>query len=246
MVIEKRNGICGIDAMTLRWLAMVLMLLDHIWLTLLKPDCIWLTYLGRVAFPIFAFQIAEGCAHTSNFKRYALRLGFFALLSEIPYNMLRTGMGGFFALQYQNVMFTLLIGLLTLRLLLWAKDKTLWHKLFSILVFAIAYQVAVMLHSDYGGIGVTVVVMFGLTNPLRRSRLIQLICLTLLMAARVTDTGSWGNPYQMFAVLAMGPIFLYNGTAGSKNKILQYGAYLFYPAHISVLVILRYLAVKYG
>ena len=58
----------GISAMTLRLLAMGLMLLDHLWATIV-PGSNWMTYLGRLAFPIFAFQIAEGFFHTKDIKR---------------------------------------------------------------------------------------------------------------------------------------------------------------------------------
>lgn len=74
----------GIDSFMLHILAMTLMLCDHLWATLL-PGQEWLTCVGRLAFPIFAFMIAEGYAHTSNVKKYMGRLFVFALVSEIPF-----------------------------------------------------------------------------------------------------------------------------------------------------------------
>lgn len=62
-----------INANTLRLIACILMLMDHAWATVI-PGSDWLTYAGRMAFPIFAFQIAEGFFHTSDFKKYARRL----------------------------------------------------------------------------------------------------------------------------------------------------------------------------
>lgn len=73
-----------------------------------------MTNLGRLAFPIFAFQIAEGYARTHNFKRYLGRMFLFALISELPFNLM-TG-GGLLFPFHQNVMFTFCLALLMLRL----------------------------------------------------------------------------------------------------------------------------------
>ena len=99
---------------------------------------------------------------------------------------------------------------------------------------------------DYGGLGVTTVVMFGLSRDLKYSNLIRVLCLYLIEFAFVLSRGSFDMPVQLLSVLSMIPICLYNGKPGRKNKFLKYCAYLFYPAHISVLVILRYLVVKLG
>ncbi|MFR5126249.1 TraX family protein [Blautia massiliensis (ex Durand et al. 2017)] len=58
----------GIDSFTLHILAMLFMLCDHLWATLF-PAQEWMTCVGRLAFPIFAFMIAEGCYYTSNVKK---------------------------------------------------------------------------------------------------------------------------------------------------------------------------------
>ena len=233
----------GLDSRALQWLALALMLADHIghimvnWLDPMVYFC--LRCVGRLAFPIFAFQIAEGCVHTSNLKKYATRIFLFGLLSEIPFNMMFTGMG-FFDIRHQNVMFTLLLGLLSLRLLLWARAQGWGRKLLAMLAFAAAYLLAEGLCMDYGGIGVATVVMFGLSGSLRYKTAIRTLCLFLLNYAALLQSGSFHMPIRLLAVLAMVPIALYSGKQGRKNKLLQYGAYLFYPAHISVLVILRY------
>ena len=77
----------GLTATHLRILALVLMLLDHLWGTVV-PGNNWMTYVGRMAFPIFAFQAAEGYHHTHDFKGYCKRLALFALISEIPFNLM--------------------------------------------------------------------------------------------------------------------------------------------------------------
>ena len=63
------------------------MLCDHLWGISVRGND-WLTCVGRLAFPIFAFMIVEGYFHTKNLKKYVLRLLFFAVISEIPYPIL--------------------------------------------------------------------------------------------------------------------------------------------------------------
>ena len=247
VVLVIKEKAVGLNARGLQWIALFLMLLDHggyILGKLIHPAVFfYLHCIGRLAFPIFAFQIAEGCVHTSNWKKYALRIFVFGLISEIPFNMMHTGMN-FRDPTQQNVMFTLLLGLLSLRLLLWARERNWGYKLLGVAVFAAAYLAADWLCLDYGGTGVAVVVMFGLSGSLKYKTAVQILCLFLLNYAHLLKHDALGMPVQLLATFAMVPIALYNGKQGAKNKALQYGAYLFYPAHISVLVILRYLLIR--
>ena len=108
-LIKKPFG--GLTANMLRTIAVIFMLSDHIWATALSFGD-WMTYIGRMAFPIFAFQIAEGFVHTSNFKKFALRLLGFAVITENPFNLFYSSR--WFNPYHQNVLFTLLLGLLAI------------------------------------------------------------------------------------------------------------------------------------
>ncbi|MEG2678032.1 MAG: TraX family protein, partial [Oscillospiraceae bacterium] len=99
----------GIDASALRLIAISAMLLDHLWGTVV-PGNQWMTCVGRIAFPIFAFQLVEGYFHTKSLKKYLLRMLAFAIISEIPFDLMTAGT--VFYPFHQNVIFTLLIGLL--------------------------------------------------------------------------------------------------------------------------------------
>lgn len=212
-----KGGKFSLTAAQLRILALLLMLVDHVGRTVF-PEQLWMVGLGRLAFPIFAFQTAEGYRHTRDLKRYCLRLAVFALVSEVPFNLMVDG--GVFFPGHQNVMFTMLLGLLCCR----AWDGRRWWQLALLLFLAEAGQV------DYGMLGVGTVLVF---HVFRQDRILLpffLGCIHLF---------GWGFPsVQGFAVLAWLPISRYRGEKGRGGKWLQYGSYLFYPLHMLLLGLL--------
>ncbi|MCM1057093.1 MAG: conjugal transfer protein TraX [Firmicutes bacterium] len=136
--MQKKKGIPG---STVKIVAVVTMLIDHTAAVLLTRIVLargyyaamwdaerflawmkenWLLFygmqvmrlIGRLGFPIFCFLLVEGFQKTRNVKKYIFRLGLFALISEIPFDLALTGRMWYFG--YQNVYFTLLIGILTL------------------------------------------------------------------------------------------------------------------------------------
>lgn len=242
------NKMKKLNSRSLQMVALALMLIDHtghMFGKMIDPTVFYVARcIGRLAFPIFAFQIAEGCVHTSNWKKYAIRIFLFGLISELPFNMLHTG-AWLLDPEHQNVMFTLLLGLLSLRVMLWANKKSLLCKLSGMLAFAAAFVLADMLKLDYGGMGVTMVVVFGLSQNMKYRIAVQTLCVFLLNYAQVMMHGSFDAPMRLLAVFAMIPIAMYNGKPGARNKLLQYGAYAFYPMHMALLVVLRYAIVKF-
>lgn len=148
-----------LSAAALHIIAMALMLMDHLWATLL-PAQDWLTCAGRLAFPIFAFMTVEGYFHTRNLKRYVLRLLLFALLSEVPFDLMYGGT--WFYPVHQNVIWTLLLGLLGVHLMETVRKKQkLWVSLpVCAAVVAAGTLLGTLGMTDYYGAGVLTVFAF--------------------------------------------------------------------------------------
>ncbi len=235
----------GLTSDMLRFIACVLMLSDHIWATFMSFGD-WMTYIGRIAFPIFAFQIAEGYVHTSNFKRYALRLLGFAVITEIPFNLFYSSR--FFNPYHQNVLFTLLLGLLAIRVIDSLKKnrngKNIGLSVLWLLLIAIA---SVIGFPDYGFLGMITVVMFYLFRDFPFAWLLQLVGMVLInivfFEGQVVPVEIFGKaaeiPIQGYAVFALIPIWLYGGRKGKGGKIVQYSFYAFYPVHMLILYLIR-------
>ena len=215
-----------LNATHLRILALFLMLLDHMWATVV-PGNLWMTCVGRLAFPIFAFQAAEGYRHTHDFRGYCKRLAIFAAVSEIPFNLMIMSFPVFPL--HQNVMLTLLLGLLCCR----AWDRRKWWQVLLLLL------AGVVTFPDYGALGVATVLMF---RVFRGQRLLQLLSLVAInwfgFEGQNLLIGAFELPIQAFAILAIIPICLYNGEKGRGGTWLQYGSYVFYPLHMLILWLL--------
>ena len=245
-LIKKPFG--GLTANMLRTIAVIFMLSDHIWATALSFGD-WMTYIGRMAFPIFAFQIAEGFVHTSNFKKYALRLLGFAVATEIPFNLFYSSR--WFNPYHQNVLFTLLLGLLAIKVIDGLKkDRSLKNIALSVLLLGLILLASVVGFVDYNHYGVLTVIMFYLMRDFPFAWLGQLIGMILIniviFEGLVFPVEIFGKnfefPSQGFAVFALIPIWLYGNRKGKSSKILQYGFYAFYPLHMLVLYLIKHFA----
>ncbi len=245
-LIKKPFG--GLTSNMLRTIAVLLMLSDHIWATAMSFGD-WMTYIGRMAFPIFAFQIAEGFVHTKNFKKYALRLLGFAIVTEIPFNFFYSSR--FFNPYHQNVLFTLLLGLLAIKVIDGIKkDRSGKNIALSVLYLLLILLASVIGFVDYGHLGMLTVVMFYLMRDFPFAWLGQLVGMILLnitffegLVFPVEILGkTFEIPSQGFAVFALIPIWLYGGRKGKSSKALQYGFYAFYPVHMLVLYLIKYFA----
>lgn len=235
---RKRFGLSG---STLKFIAMITMLIDHI------GAVVWLRYIldmqshissveqynsmvmlyrvmrgiGRIAFPIYCFLLVEGFQKTRNLKKYILRLGVFALIAEVPFDLAFTAR--VFSLSYQSVMLTLLVGVLTM----WGVsllERHVKNKILLVLggalVIALGAGAAELMKMDYGYLGILCIMVL---YALRRVKWMQILggCLVF----------SW----EVWAPVAFLPIAFYDGRRGLR---LKYVFYLFYPLHLLILYLI--------
>lgn len=229
-----------LSASALRVLAMTCMLLDHMWATVV-PGNFWMTCVGRLAFPLYAFQLAEGFFHTADRRRYALRLLGLAFVSEVPFDLVQFSTP-FFPF-HQNTVFTLLLGLWVISGLDRARrERTPRRIVLGLLTLAAACLLGGIGFVDYGVMGVLTVVLFYLLRNFPLARLAQLAAMVLLnivfFKGQTIPLLGFDFPIQGFAVLALVPIWLYSGKKGFGGKGFQWAAYLFYPIHLLVLYLL--------
>lgn len=233
----------GISSFTLHILAMSLMLCDHLWATMF-PAQEWLTCLGRIAFPIFAFMIAQGYYKTSDLKKYILRIFLFALISEIPFNLI-TGSSVFYP-YHQNVLWTFLIALLSICLIEKVREKEKWWltAIVSALVIGFDFLFGMVTMVDYFGCGILTVLIFYFFRKRNFWCLLAQIILLAYLNIEVIggycyDVELFGFEFlivqQGFALLALIPIWLYKGEQGYHSKAFKYFCYGFYPAHLLIL-----------
>lgn len=244
----EKSGFVFLNSNMLRCIAIILMLIDHIWATFMSFGN-WMTYVGRLAFPIFAFLITEGYIHTSNLKKYIFRLLLFALLSEIPFNLFSSS--NIFNPYHQNVLFTLLLGLLAITVIDKCREcKEKKGKLKYCMLLIMICAVSVIGFVDYGFLGLMMVVVFFVFRSFPFAWIAQLVAMIIInvvaFEGQVFIVEFFGMvfeiPTQSFAVLSLLPIWLYNGKKGKSNKLMQYSFYAFYPVHMIVLYLIRFFA----
>ena len=217
----------------LKLIAICTMFIDHMGHTLF-PGVMWLRCIGRIAFPIFCFLIAEGCVYTHDRKKYALRLLVFALLSEIPFNLM-TG-GRVWNPYDQNVLWTLLAGALVCWLMDWAlKKRTVWAFVLTGAVTVAAYWLLELVNTDYGGWGMLLVAMFYCVHRAPYGWAVKMAAEAFWLAFFSIAVMGGVLSIELWSLWALVPIWLYNGQRGFSNKAVQYGFYAFYPVHILIL-----------
>ena len=220
------------SSFVLKLIAIVSMLFDHSGYLIFGGFSAF-NFIGRFAFPLFAFQLTEGYSHTKNLKKYFLRLFLFALISQIPFLLFRMNLveNAF----YLNIFFTLLLGLTTI--LIYDKNKFL-----GVISFLFIATIAELLKCDYGAFGISIIFIF---YAFKNNKILMNLFFIFIVFAKYLFNLilSFNTVYFyaylllcIFTMLSLIFINLYNGKEGKKIKYLLYS---FYPLHLLVLYFLN-------
>lgn len=209
----KNNSVLNrkvtMNAFYLKWLAVILMVVDHIGYFIF-PDLLILRMIGRLSFPIFAFLIANGYQHTRDVKKYVLRLFIFANVIQLA---------SIFMIFPVNIFYTLTLGLLCI--IIYDIDMGYLNKLLMIAGLLI---IAYLIKCDYGPYGVLMILIVYIFRE-------RYLYMALFMA--LIGIGYYGLYHiQNLAILSIFFFMLYNNKEGRKMK---YFFYVFYPLHMMIL-----------
>ncbi|HIU16683.1 MAG TPA: hypothetical protein IAC49_09510 [Candidatus Ventricola intestinavium] len=226
------------SSFALRLIALVCMCIDHMGLALF-PSASVFRCVGRLAFPLYCFLLAQGYAHTHDLRAYARRLLLLAFLSEIPFDMLI--FGRIASGMEQNVVFSLLLGLLAL----YALDRLAGRPLESALVGITLCMLAMVARVSYGWLGIALCLAFRQAGNRRAMGAVCAVSLSLLYSLSLLFSGverSWVLVSLCAAGAAL-PLLFYNGRRGFSSPVLTFLFYAAYPLHIALLVLVRALRI---
>lgn len=210
------------SSLILKIIALVAMTIDHTGkVFLINPD--FCNILGRLAFPIFAFQLVEGYHHTKNLNKYMFRLFLVAVIAQIAFGNLFGGL---------NTVFTLLLGLLCI--LIYEKES---DKIISLTVIITIGISALLLNFDYGLYGILMVIIFHIfyKNKIKKSMAFTiLVIIHYLLLVYLTKDFNLLLP--MISTIAT--IFFINMYNNKQGRPLKYLFYIYYPLHLYILWII--------
>lgn len=219
----------------LKCIAIISMLADHVNKALIYPYLYsnhgFLAFvsdvfdkIGRIAFPLFCFMLVEGFFKTRSRKKYLFNLLVFGVISEVPFDMFTTAT--FFNMNWNNIMFTLALVLVTIWIIdvlkgkMQKRPKALWY-IVSIFIVAVMCIVSMFLSLDYEHHAVLIGYFFYLFHDM------PIFAIPFGYASMLREP---------WALLGFGLTLTYNGKRGKQNKMLNYW---FYPVHMLILGLLR-------
>jgi len=216
----------------LKIIAVVAMLIDHIG-AYFFPDILAFRIIGRIAFPIFAFFIAEGWKHTRSRKKYFLILCIFAIVSQVPYYFLKTS----FQL---NILFTFILSIGIIYFIERFKENSVSSMLGTAGVFLLSLVGYILGIIDYGLFGVLIPVVFYFIYLKWLKFVLVGTLLTLISLENIIFSGlTFENSIQLFSLFSLILLILYNGEKGKIN--FKYFFYIFYPVHLAVIWLIKIL-----
>ena len=210
----------------LKIIGIVTMFLDHYHYIIGGSEI--LNVIGRIAFPIFAFTLNEGYVHTRSLKKYLLRLFIFAVSIQMPSIL--------FGYDYpMNIFFTLFLGLLSICIFNLKKMNVILKIILIgfILFFSQKFKL------DYGIYGILVIINFNIFRNNKFKILMNFLVLNIynVIFPKVFDLPDT----QLFSLISLVFIFMYNG---EKGRSMKYFFYLFYPIHFFILEVIKFILEK--
>ena len=224
--MTKKEPYRILDGTALKIIAMISMVFDHAG-DLLFPGRPWMRFIGRIALPIFAFCVAEGYIHTRNKPKYLQRLCLFGLISELPYDLARSGRLEF---DQQNIMLTFALAVVALMLFdrITAGKKSVWRMIAGIAAAAMIGILAVFLRLESNLFTIILILIFYIF----RQKAHWLRCLAgFLWHIVMRNMGIY-----LWGLLSFIPLLMYNG---KKGKGLKWFFYVFYPGHLLLLYLIK-------
>ncbi|MCI9015650.1 MAG: conjugal transfer protein TraX [Clostridia bacterium] len=217
------------SSFVLKIIALISMFIDHLGYTLYQKFSNF-NYIGRIAFPIFAFQISEGYKHTHSKKNYLINLLTFAIISQIPFTLFRSIFVNNSSSFSLNIFFTLLIGLIAIIGFEACKNK--WIGL--LLVFGLS-STANLLKMDYGYYGVLMIFLFHFFKEKKFLMNLSYCILVFLHYLPNIIISNFSYIYFILLFFTLLPIIFINMYNNEYGKNIKYFLYTFYPLHLIVL-----------
>lgn len=235
----------GLTNDKLKIIAAAAMLIDHIGAYLL-PTVIILRMIGRIAFPIFAFMIAEGCEYTKNKKKYLRNIFILALFCQVVFYPFKPP-------THMRIPVTFLISVILIFLLqncvsAISGDSSFLHKILSVTILFVAALAVSYVNSildiDYGFWGCMTPVMVSVVYHIKNAaenddgpsvlyRKIGMLTMALMFVYNV-----YGG-VQIYSFFAIPLLAVYNGKR--ENIVPKYFFYVFYPLHLAVIYAVQYM-----
>ena len=208
---------------TLKLIAAASMLLDHMGLMLFPGNTVF-RILGRLAMPIYAFMIAEGCKYTRSKAKYFGMVFSLAVVCQTVYFL-------FDGSTYLSILFTFSLSIGTIYTLhRYQANPSTGNSIRFTLAVALMYLLNQMFTIDYGFWGCMLPVfpamLHGTAYDKKEYRIAMLGLGLVLLSAGI-------GGIQFYSLAALPLLLLYSGKRGKWK--MKYFFYIFYPAHLVLL-----------
>lgn len=232
----------------LKLIALTSMIIDHVGVVFFK-DILIFRYIGRIAFPIYAFLVSEGCKHTKNFPKYLFRLFSFAIISETFFDLAFYGKSN---LSDNNTIFTLFLASLIIYIINIIKKFKFEFKYFIIslilyFIIALILFLSEFTYLDYGLWGVCLTLTFYFSDTKYKAIIFSGILILLngltyglFFLLTVGKIYNYNLSFNIMTLTSLIFIYLYNGEKGTDIKIANISFFYFaYPLHFLIIFIIK-------